>query len=172
MAGNSLLNNENAWNLEEAKETGNDLNPVDGGKIVGGGRSGRSRLLWAAFSNRVELIDSLLLQPNVDVNAKDKRNNTALHHACCLPDGNAIIAKLLAAPGILLNEENRTGKTPIMMAVMWNRIEAVQILAAVDEVDLDVRDETGKSMEDIAGNNPFKLQVLKEARSILKWKSD
>ena len=81
-----------------------------------------------------------------------------------MPDGNAIIAKLLAAPGILLNEENRTGKTPIMMAVMWNRIEAVQILAAVDEVDLDVRDETGKSMEDIAWNNPFKLQVLKEAR--------
>ena len=164
MAGNSLLNNENAWNLEEAKEAGNDLNPVVGGKIVSGGRSGRSRLLWAAFTNRVELIDSLLLQPNVDVNAKDKRDNTALHHACCLPDGNAIIAKLLAAPGILLNEENQTGKTPIMMAVMWNRIEAVQILAAVDEVDLDVRDDKGKSMEDIAWNNPFKLQVLKEAR--------
>ena len=51
-----------------------------------------------------------------------------------------------------------------MMAVMWNRIEAVQILAAVDEVDLDVRDDKGKSMEDIAWNNPFKLQVLKEAR--------
>ena len=159
-----MLNNENTWKLEDAKEAGNDLNPVDGGKIVGGGRSGRSRLLWAAFTNRVELIDSLLLQPNVDVNAKDQRNNTALHHACCLPDGNAIIAKLLAAPGILLNEENQTGKTPIMMAVMWNRIEAVQILAAVDEVDLDVRDDKGKSMEDIAWNNPFKLQVLKEAR--------
>ena len=51
-----------------------------------------------------------------------------------------------------------------MMAVIWNRIEAVQILAAMDEVDLDVRDETGKSMEDIAWNDPKMLQVLKEAR--------
>ena len=110
------------------------------------------------------MIDSLLQQPNVDVNAKDKRGNTALHHACCLPAGNAIMPKLLAAPGILLNEENRKGMTPIIMAAAWHRIEAVQMLAAVDEVDLDVRDETGKSMEDIAWNNPFKLQVLKEAR--------
>ena len=165
MAGNSLLNNENTWKLEEAKEAGNDLNPVGGGRIVGLGRPSRSSLLWAAYLNRVELIDSLLQQPNVDVNAKDKRGNTALHHAVCsLPAGNAIMPKLLAAPGILLNEENRTGKTPIMMAVMWNRIEAVQILAAVDEVDLDVRDDKGKSMEDIAWNNPFKLQILKEAR--------
>ena len=62
-----MLSNENAWNLEEVKEAGNDLNPVVGGKIVSGGRSGRSRLLWAAFTNRVELIDSLLLQPNIDV---------------------------------------------------------------------------------------------------------
>ena len=167
-----MLNNENTKKLEDAKEAGNDLNPVGGGRIVGLGRPSRSSLLWAAYLNRAELIDSLLQQPNVDVNAKDKRGNTALHHACCLPVGNAIMPKLLAAPGILLNEENRTGKTPIMMAVMWNRIEAVQILAAVDEVDLDVRDETGKSMEDIAGNNTFKRQVLKEARSILKWKSD
>ena len=73
--------------------------------------------------------------------------------------------KLLAAPGILLNEENRKGMTPILMAAAWHRIEAVQMLAAMDEVDLDVRDgQTEKSMEDIAWNDPNMLQVLKEAR--------
>ena len=160
-----MLNNENTWKLEEAKEAGNDLNPVGGGRIVGLGRPSRSSLLWAAYLNRVELIDSLLQQPNVDVNAKDKRGNTALHHACCLPAGNAIMPKLLAAPGVLLNEENRKGMTPIIMAAAWHRIEAVQMLAAADEVDLDVRDkQTGASMEDIAWNDPKMLQVLKEAR--------
>ena len=161
-----MLNNENTWKLEEAKEAGNDLNPVGGGRIVGLGRPSRSSLLWAAYLNRAELIDSLLQQPNVDVNAKDKRGNTALHHAVCsLPAGNAIMPKLLAAPGILLNEENRKGMTPIIMAAAWHRIEAVQMLAAADEVDLDVRDgQTGASLEDIAWNNPNMLQVLKKAR--------
>ena len=160
-----MLNNENTWKLEEAKEAGNDLNPVGGGRIVGLGRSSGSSLLWAAFSNRVDLIDSLLQQPNVDVNAKDMRGNTALHHACCLPAGNAIMPKLLATPGILLNEENRKGMTPIVMAAAYKRIEAVQMLAAVDKVDLDVRDrQTGASLEDIAWNRPNMLQVLKEAR--------
>ena len=72
--------------------------------------------------------------------------------------------KLLAAPGILLNEENRKGMTPIIMAAAWHRIEAVKMLAAMDEVDLDVRDgQTGASMEDIAWNDPKMLQVLKKA---------
>ena len=73
--------------------------------------------------------------------------------------------KLLAAPGILLNEENRKGMTPIVMAAAYKRIEAVQMLAAADEVDLDVRDrQSGASMEDIAWNDPKMLQVLKKAR--------
>ena len=70
------------------------------------------------FSNREEEIDLLLAEKSVDVNAKDHKNNTALHHACLLPDGKGLsmLTKLLDAPGILVNVKNCDGQTPIMVA--------------------------------------------------------
>ena len=84
-----------------------------------GGKYRRSSLLWAVFSNREEEIDLLLTEKSVDVNAKDHKNNTALHHACLLPDGKGLsmLTKLVDAPGVLLNVKNRDGRTPIQT---WN----------------------------------------------------
>ena len=148
-----MLNNENTWKLEDAKEAGNDLNPVGGGRIVGLGRPTRSSLLWATFSNRVELVDSLLQQPNVDVNAKDNFDYTSLHYACSrfTKYNVAILSKLLTVPGILLNErDSNSGMTPIMGAIIYGKPEAVQVMAAVENVDLEVRNNDGWSLEDLA----------------------
>ena len=74
---------------------------------------------------------------------------TALHHAVDR-SSVAILKKLLLAPGILVNEKGRLGRTPIMVAARSGFTEAVYLLAAVEEVDLDVKDDQGNGLEEIA----------------------
>ena len=78
-----------------------------------------------------------MAQKSVDVNAKDQKDNTALHHACLLPARDlSMLTKLLAAPGILFNEKNYDGWTPIMVAIACGWTEGVKLIALVDGVDL------------------------------------
>ena len=72
--------------------------------------------------------------------------------ACC--KGNvAILRLLLAAPGLLHNERNNLGETPILRAIKSVKIEAVRLMAEVAEVDLDVTDKQGRSLEEFALKN-------------------
>ena len=69
----------------------------------------------------------------------DSRKETALYYAC--RDGNVVIlSKLLAVPGILVNERNyyNHGWSPIMEAVFRGKPDVVRLMAAVDKVVLDV----------------------------------
>ena len=90
-----------------------------------------------------------MAHPNIQVNAKDDYNHTALDIACyhgslaCLP-------LLLAAPGVQLNERTVNGWTPIMSAIRFGKTEAVRQMAAVKDVDLDVQDTEGRSLEEFA----------------------
>ena len=73
-----------------------------------GGRYNRTCLMEAIRANHEEVVDLLLAQPSIEVNAKDNKNITALHLACRTRTGNiAILSKLLAVPGILVNERDR-----------------------------------------------------------------
>ena len=128
--------------------------------------------MTAVYDKRVDLVDLLLSQPSIDVNAKaGSRLGTALHTAC-LFFNEAILHKILATPGLLLNERNSTGDTPIMCAVRLSWVGAVKLMAAKEQVDLDVKDYEGRSLEEM---NPFYMtQVVLEARQRrkiwLKWR--
>ena len=112
------------------------------------GRDNWTCLMQAIWRNHEEVVDLLLAQPGIDMNATDNNSNTALHYAC--HTGNiAILSKLLAVPGILVNEDS-IGWTPIMQAIHSRKPEAVRVMAAVEEVDLDVRSNNGRSLEDFA----------------------
>ena len=118
-----------------------------------GGRANRTCLIWAVGGGNEEVVDVLLAQPDIEVNAKDNSDSTALHWAVAC--GNvAILNQLLAAPGILVNERDVDGYTPIMLAIsgISSRIELdiVRVMAAVEKVNLDVRDNSGLSLEDLA----------------------
>ena len=117
-----------------------------------GGRYNRTCLMEATRANHEEMVDLLLAQPGIDVNAKDNFDYTSLHYACSrfTKYNVAILSKLLAVPGILLNErDSNSGMTPIMWAICSRKPEAVQVMAAVEEVDLDVS-HNGWSLEDLA----------------------
>ena len=83
------------------------------------------------------------------MNARDKNNLTALHWACQTGSVTSL-TNLLAAPGLLLNERNCGGWTPILAAIFYGKTEAVRLMAQVEKVDLDVKDNHNRSLEDIA----------------------
>ena len=94
----------------------------------------------------------LLSSPGIRVNAKDEFDQTALHMVCrnfkdrslaCLP-------VLLARPDLLLNERNDWGFTPIMSAILGRQTEAVLQMASLPNVCLDMKDNKGRSLEEIA----------------------
>ena len=155
------------WTKQEEKAAGNVGQGGQGGRGGQGGHGGkyrRSSLLWAVFSNREEEIDLLLAEKSVDVNAKDHKNNTALHHACLLPDGKGLsmLTKLLDAPGILVNVKNCDGRTPIMVAIARGWTEGVKPLAAVDQVDLGSAEHFAR-YDSSTVKQPDIVQVLVEA---------
>ena len=128
---------------KEALEAGADPNTV---------RRKMTCLMAATLHNRAEMVALLLSQPGIDVNAKDDQGNTAFHVACY--KGNVAILRLfLDAPGMLHNERNNLGETPILRAIKFVKIEAVRLMAEVAEVDLDVTDNQGRSLEEFAIKN-------------------
>ena len=107
-------------------------------------------LTWAAQYNHDEVVALLLSSEGIKVNAKTGWDSTALHHACSC-GSLASLSKLLAAPQPLeLNESDGNGETPIMLAIRSGNAEAVRMLAAVPKVDLDVKDNLGRSLEEFA----------------------
>ena len=101
----------------------------------------------AIYNDHDEVVDLLLAQAGLEVNAKDCDKNTALHLACFEDRFQYNLSKLLAVPGILVNERDSNGRTPIMSAT---KPEAVLVMAASEDVDLDVRSRNGRSLEDLA----------------------
>ena len=77
-------------------------------------------------------------------------NSTALHYVCG-SSNIAILKKLLTfRPGLLLNERSNNGLVPIAWAIRFGNVEAVRMMAAVPEVDLEVIDKQGRSLEEHA----------------------
>ena len=114
-----------------------------------GGSDNWTCLMVAIWKNYEELVDLLLAQPGIEVNAEDQNKDTALYYTCYI--GNvAILSKLLDVPGLQMNKKNVRGRTPIMRAIRSGQTEAVRLMAAVEEVDLDLRDGEEHTLEDIA----------------------
>ena len=129
--------------MKEALEAGADPNFTTGHYRY------LSALMEATHWGNYEAVDLLLAQPGINVNHQCSWGWTALHYAC-ERDWVAILKRLLQAPGILVNEKGRLGRTPIMVAARSGFTEAVYLLAAVEEVDLDVKDDQGNGLEEIA----------------------
>ena len=98
-----MLDQENLWEkcsagkLEEVRE---ELQAGADPNSTGGPRTSTC-LMEASWKNHDEVVALLLAHPNIQVNAKDNDNDTALHGACnngCL----ASLSKLLEAPGVQL----------------------------------------------------------------------
>ena len=65
-----------------------------------------------------------------------------------------VLKLLLSHPSLTaltLNQKNKDrGVTPVMLAVLSNKLEHLELLAADPRVDLDTTDEDGRSLEEVA----------------------
>ena len=81
-------------------------------------------------------------------------------------DGNfELLKKLLSVPGVDVNARGPDGMTPIMWAIVSNRVDALKLLAGVDKVDLEHTIDWVKAQ---FGDDPIKrstiLKILEDAR--------
>lgn len=98
------------------------------------GNDGKTPLHFAAEHGNLSLVNSLLIQPNVDVNALDIHNQTPLHFAYKSLEknpqtfNNQIINSLLkhnANPDIVLNKND---ETPLTIATQYGNYDLVASL--------------------------------------------
>ena len=85
-------------------------------------------LMWAAALGRLELVQLLLAQFEIDITATDNFGDTALHYAARNGYAN-IVALLLTYPEALGALQNNAGATPYDLAKMRNHLAAGRLLA-------------------------------------------
>ena len=124
-----LTDEERLEKVTVALEAGEDPN-------TSGGKWERTCLMVAVLKRWDQVVAKLLSWPGINVNAKDKNNMKALHHAACF--GNVGILKMLmATPGILHNEKNEWDRTPIQLAAICGRTDILREMAKCPHVNLD-----------------------------------
>ena len=94
--------------------------------------TGTTILMEAVRRKRGDLVSLLLEQPDIQVNAKNKDNWTALHFAVQAQHSTKhntkkMIRSLLNFPGINTEIVNDRGKTPLMMATRVNNKYFVKV---------------------------------------------
>ena len=102
------------------------------------------------MDGHTEVVQLLLGNVKLDVNSKDENNLTALHFAAA-KDYDVIVRLLLVDPRLnSVNDVTNFGKTPLMTAVVRNSIKSVQELLSHPSVHLDITDDEGRGLEEVA----------------------
>ena len=116
---------------------------------------GKCALHFAARWKKFEALKLLLNVPNIDVNIVTSHGWSAMHSAVW--NNNIEGLKLLLShpslTSLTLNQKDKCSGHHWMLAVVWNRLEHLEVLAADPRVDLDTTDEEGRSLEEVAFEN-------------------
>ena len=107
----------------------------------------RTPLITAIHYHQHPMVEMILRLDEININ-RAVAGWTALHEACFINNVEAIQAVLRCGKEVHKNMVDKDGYTPIMIAIWFNRVEAVIELLAINEVDLDV---DGQEIEDLAG---------------------
>tara|TARA_B100001094_G_C18110541_1_gene760886 strand:- start:44 stop:1363 length:1320 start_codon:yes stop_codon:yes gene_type:complete len=119
----------------------------------------------------LEVLYKLLIRinSNIDFNDIDQNDYSPLSFAIIEIDNINIIKYLIEVIGVDVNKENRYGNSPLYIACLLNKSEAVDIL--IDNgADINKRNQTGYNPLKIAfmRDNSYIVQSLKKAGAFLK----
>ncbi|MBM3198844.1 MAG: ankyrin repeat domain-containing protein [Chlamydiae bacterium] len=133
----------------EAAKSG-DLKTVQEGLKQGlsinatGGSLNRTALMLAALRGHTNIVQYLLSQENIDLNAQDHAGKTAMMLAAALGHTN-VVQYLASREGIDLNARDHGGATALILAAGFGQLDIVQYLASQKSVDLNAKNHTGKT---------------------------
>jgi len=120
---------------------------------------GRTPLLAAVHHQRTEMLELLLSQPGANLD-QGVGGWSPLHEACFVNNVEAV--QLLVASGATVNIVDGDGYTPVMVALWFQRLEALREMLAKPGVSLKMP-ETEGSIEELAGSNEKLLFMVKRA---------
>ncbi|KAI2861456.1 hypothetical protein CBS76997_10186 [Aspergillus niger] len=101
---------------------------------------GRTPLHCAADKGHYPVVQVLLSNEQLDVNARDQRESTALHEAAW--KGHLAVADLLLTkPNIDINVEDRYGRTPLCCASHAGNLPMVELLLGRSDVQVNAENQ-------------------------------
>ena len=135
---------------------GGDLGRVqylvsEGADITCSDSVGWSPVMLALLHNNQTIVDWILNTYSGDSrvwNMVNSHGYIPLHAAC--DDSNSDTVTRVARLTRDVNNRDRWGDTPIARAVRYNNLPGVQAMLTVPGVDLDTRNNSGESLQDIA----------------------
>ena len=116
-----------------------------------GGDHNRTPLMLAAERGAADICEWLLQQPWISIDCSDNNGYTAMHWACVYGRVEVLRMLLAARSQGSINKRDNWGRTPLMCASVCGQLECVRMMVGVAGVDLETRDEGGRSLEDPAG---------------------
>ena len=112
------------------------------------GYKGQTLLHYTCKGEHTKLTKQLIVQYQLDPMAKDDDGNTPLHFAAAA--GQVEMIKFLITQNTKVNCLNRTGWTPLSMAVFYGKRETVTILIEEFNSDVHVKDSRGFTLVHLA----------------------
>jgi ankyrin repeat protein len=97
----------------------------------------KSKEFWdAAVSGNIELMRTLSLDPEVDINWKDASGHTAFHQACV--EGNEeVVRYLLDFNQKAVDYNSGLGSTPLLSACFYGHNRVFEMLVGDERIDLN-----------------------------------
>lgn len=114
--------------------------------------NGETALMIASYLGALHIVE-LLLQFNTNINIQTANGETALMLAC--GNGQEEVVSLLLSSDALLNVTDKYGQTALFYAVKNGFYSVVLLLLECDGIDVEILDNNGHSVADIAHEKGF-----------------
>lgn len=116
---------------------------------------------WNASSSRNIDIVAYLLSKGANVQAKSKVAGDTPLHSACYQTNDAVICYLTKGTNAIINEKNRSGKTPLSLAVKMNSSATLQEMIEVRGADV--------LAEAVDGTTPLHNIIMGGKLQLLRW---
>lgn len=100
--------------------------------------------------NHTRVWQQLLAHPSIQLNLVNQFGLTALHTACRFNIPGAVF-DLLRHPAVAVNMKTTLGSSPIAVAAKYCGREALEMIIRDRRVDLDIKDNQDRTVEDVVG---------------------
>lgn len=121
--------------------------------------SGKTPLMHTINEFKADLFHIILNDDRIDINVSDKDKLTVLHYACIIGKidfiKDIISLKKDGNLSLYLNAQTKEGLTPLHYACKSNNKEAILFLLGMkNNIDINIRDNKGRTALDLYLNNP------------------